>query len=809
MSQTLSDIYNAKCISLAATMVIHHPPSASIINDELKRLGYTVDVNKPATWKYYLNLAGYYHQYDLDVIAQLNSNQSGYMQINVAGDKGPVAANFTRELISGQDADLAVANEYQYGSRYYKELVAKYPDHRALINGILNPIDLDVSVYAEQGDILYAGGYYRTRLPGLASSYGFVKSRASVFEGSELIEEWEYSLLPNLEKMIKNYFKHYDNSAYRVNHGLYTVVNLGELYLQVVTQVMKLRLANCRTYEAHSYHVSQFLDSHGGLGKYVNYLTRQQYMFLYKNIDYLEANLGKQKIFDLLMDNILTPQGIPLAGYRLRHNVEELVEVSDSEPFFEREHLNFKQLGAGSDRKTIPELLEICKSIAKGNAEDLSGQEEHIKLRALMSSSNDLNTKLLESNLINWGDDYYYSQAEFMFNNWLYAVSQGSYRGTIYATNPQTGDRIQLTPKNAFALMLYCFYRGYYNISLTEYPNVFARMVAKPKRDYPSFVSLRTAAVSPFVSDQMIIDLRYGLLPDHIYSSANNFYTKTLQMHELLMQRFLQTQACEEIDAAAQMEFLLSRLYYEQINLPKLFTGSYATWLDTLGIEFSNFSKASYQSLADELLLEGQGIGASTDDYLINMHRSLIEIMRKFSSYDVCYVQKTSVKNVHNLGSRNFRLGDFKETVAAITDIDILRAPIATMKQRRYNTANVEFNDLVVLGSISSRRSTMNWDIPSIGLTHQATNYISNVNVLSPLVYEVTDQTIPAYQNIRYLQSQMIHNQIKGQCVLALEATSFVVEVLNITPQYNARYIEVDIQGLTPLSDHDVDFNLE
>lgn len=810
MSQTLSDIYKAKCISLAATMVIHHPSSARIINDELQRLGYPIDLNKPATWKYYLNLSGRYHQYDLDVISQINGNSNGNMQINVAGDKGPVPASFTKELISGLDADLAVANEYQYGSRYYKELVLKYPDHQSLILGILNPIDISTAIYSQPGDILYAGGFHKTRLPGLSSAYGFIKNTSTVFDGGNLIEPWEHSLLPNLERWIKNFLKHYDNPAYGVNHSLYAVVNLGQLYLNIAPQLMKFRLMMVHTHETHSYHVGQYLDSNGNLGRYINFLNREQYMYLYRNVDYLQANLGKEKVFKDLIDNILTPSGIPIAGYNYKHNLDDILETTDNVPFFERQHINFRQLGAGSDKKTVLEMLEISANVAKGNSVDMDIQEKRIERLGLTSSSNNLTTKVLESNLINWNDDYYYSKTEFMFNHWLYAVSKGVYKGTIYATNPQTGDRLQLTAKNAFALMLYCYNRGYHSLILQEYPNLKARLIAKPKKDYPSFDQLRAIATSKFISDDMIKTQRYGLLPDHTYSSTNNFQNKVTLMHRLLNDRWLNTQKPEDLQANLQMEFILSRFYYTLEDLPKLFTGTYADWLDTLGIEFNNFSKEDYMTLADELLLEGQGIGSATTDYLSNMHRSLIEIMKYFSSYNVYYIHKTSIKNVHNLGHRSYRLAGFSEQVAANTNMDVLRSPIYEARGKRSEHQELLFKDNVVVSGLARQNTRVDFTIPTISLSHSNTNYVSNLNVISTLVFETHPTPVPVYSQMRFFESQSIDNKVVATNIIALEMGTMTLDIEATPSVFRSIFIEASPStDLTDIDPNDFDLNID
>ena len=116
MSKSLQEIYRGKIFSLAKTIVFKCHYSAVATNRWLEELGYIVDWENLSTWKYYLNLSGEYHQFDHDYLA----DTGGYIPVQIAGNNGPISTQFTKELVTGSNADTGTAAEYVYGSKSYK-----------------------------------------------------------------------------------------------------------------------------------------------------------------------------------------------------------------------------------------------------------------------------------------------------------------------------------------------------------------------------------------------------------------------------------------------------------------------------------------------------------------------------------------------------------------------------------------------------------------------------------------------------------------------------------------------------------------
>lgn len=98
----------------------------------------------------------------IKIACVLSGGESEYIQIKIAGENQPMNVDFTKTLLYGDDADLAVANEYRFNTQYYKALITKYPEFEDLIIGVLNPVPPSISIPANDGEILYCGGYLKT-----------------------------------------------------------------------------------------------------------------------------------------------------------------------------------------------------------------------------------------------------------------------------------------------------------------------------------------------------------------------------------------------------------------------------------------------------------------------------------------------------------------------------------------------------------------------------------------------------------------------------------------------------------------------
>ena len=82
------------------------------------------------------------------------------------------------------------------------------------------------------------------------------------------------------------------------------------LVSRLVNVVLGIRLNNCHTRFAHSYHIWTYLNGFGELRQYKGLLNTAQALWLYRNIRYITNNAGKSSTFDKLVENLLTKRNI-------------------------------------------------------------------------------------------------------------------------------------------------------------------------------------------------------------------------------------------------------------------------------------------------------------------------------------------------------------------------------------------------------------------------------------------------------------------------------------------------------------------
>lgn len=686
MSQTLADVFKSSCIKLAQTVIINHPYAGQTINNRLNQAGfgqYTNEQDK-RTWKYYMNMAGIYHTYDKALIHKINLERGlgttegidrTKMIIRVAGDEGTVEREFTIENISSEDADDVIALEYQQGSRVYNELLEIYPDFEPLIKGILHPIPLTTSVTASDFDVLYAGGYYRTRLPGLKSQYGFIKGATPIYSSINLIEPWEESLIDKIDEFTKIYFRQYDNRTYGLINDLYIAATLGIYALNLPTVIMNIRNEFTKTREVNSNHVQFYLDSFLNVGQYIPYLTRNQYMYLYRNAEWLGANAGKEKVLNELNEYLLKERGIALIDYEVEHDDNTIPESGETEVVFTRKFDDDALLIDTKTEFTTGDIIELEKNISRDNSINVAGQIERAERLGKDSPSSNTKTKIIETHFTTTERTTYISKEEFLFNNWAYSAINDEYRGIVVVPIPGTTNRLQLTVKNALYLFLYCYARSSLNYRPTFIPPFMIHHVPKTKSEIGSKEGLRALMCSKDVTDEEF-DRIYNKCPvSRYYSSVRNFsFLVNGYWRDYIDRSFVYHQNMS-INGAAELEMLTEAMYLTYT--PEVtFNISMDSWVDSLGYSISTLNDEALAELTTNIFNTVLSIDNDGIHSMENIHNALINVVKVFTSYNVQFVTKTASKASTDVGVKSLRIDHIFTDFTSNDDVHIANYPM-------------------------------------------------------------------------------------------------------------------------------------
>lgn len=664
MISTLSQVYKTSVFLLAETLILKHHAAALIMNEYVQARGYAV-TSDPSTWKYYLNISGQYHQCDLDDLSLVNPSGSPYILIKTASPTGSVDTAFTRTLLDG---NISLANEYTYDSVYFQELLTRYKNYELLIRGIRYPIATAVALAASEGDILYCGGWFR-HYATVGGEATFIQRTTGINDGG-LIEPQEQSLLPKLQQWITAFLIRWYNVDYNKTDDLHLTSLLGILYSNIPIVVNNIRLAMCHTPETHTYHIKAFLESNGKLSKYVPDLPLREVLFLYRNIRYIVANIGKQSTFDLLLDNLATPSGVSLYGYEFRHNLGSQPEELVPDPFLKRIPLNYQNVGGGKPKLSVAEMLDKERFLARDNGVAIEQTGFDIYDAAAAARGNRQPTKYIESVMTDTVERDAYPLSKVLFHNWVYTASHGLYNGTIGVTHPVSGDRILMTPLSALVLLFYCFNRGYSDITLDTVPVINALFI--PRNDYaipsgysgiPTLSQQRVHTLTSDVSDAMLTELTGSVPPTVYYNSNDAFYSGSVAAQAEMTRRYRVVGTVEDFRIHGQMQMAMHTHYWLSVPCELAPAGqNYEAWFTDNAIALGTLTRQDYMALGTQLLKQGTGVKDGSTRKLQRLQTAVMEILKQLSSYSVQYNYSINDRPALTTNTSTLRLSNYRSS---------------------------------------------------------------------------------------------------------------------------------------------------
>lgn len=589
-------IYINNVLALARYIVVKSSATADAINAYITnaQLG-EVDPSDQTTWRYYMNLAGEYHPLDEPMY---------------------VVSMDTLETIEFTAANLqfhtATAKAYQFGQRDYLALVAQYPTQVTLINGILNPVDIDDAIAADDGQIL---------------TYP-----------ASLVEFNEYTFIEKLQRWINGFKTRWVNLAYTVSDNMYVPFTMGIMYALLPQAILSLRLEACKTNEAHSFHVRQYLLSHGLLDLYLDQLTTLQSLELYRNINYLERNAGQSEIFDWLVDHIMTERNLPLAKYTMRHDISQMPTETYPTITFTRDPVNLGYNLDSINQITLDQMLEKEWPVARDN-EKYQGDYEPTILQNMQNSlSNELPTKALESSMVDYTGSVKYPLSDILVNNWLWLSSLGYYGAAVTFTNPATGENVPLFAKDAFCLAWYAL-NASIGITLDQIPPMLATRV--PRIPIPSVAEMAALCDMTLVDTetlQEIHDLMPQIQPVYPFLSTQAFYTLCQEIYVAANTQNDLVAYQERMDTRGYVKNATSLLWSDNLCYVADPDDNYTNWFAERNLNVAAFTTTQWGALYSQIVAVATGQDLVTTPSVANIQAAMIGMMTQLSSYSIQFM---------------------------------------------------------------------------------------------------------------------------------------------------------------------------
>ncbi len=689
-------LYVQNAIELAKTIVIKHSLVNDAINTALIYQGYDVNLNLSSndpnsetpwrTWKYYQNLAGLYY-----VDSSGKTVDTPMTVLSVVGDGSVQPIPFDIFHLAQRPATLRA---YQYGSFLYNALVTRFPQQEQLIQGILNAASL-IDTTAPQTTL-----QIQTLTNNLMDSFYNAADGTIVAYSNQFIETQETDIMDRIQSWVSMFFRDWFNPQYAITDDMYVVTALGVLYSMLPNIIMNIRLSNCHTIRAHSFHIQQYLESSGQLGQYVPYMNTYQMLWLYRNIKWVQRNAGKQSTFETLIQNIMTQGDLPLSGYDIEHDLTPMINDVSLVPnvILRSLPLNFQDTLNASQLETVNYIVTREAEFSRDNNLDIVDTENSIIEQMQTSVQSMMTTKVLESIYENTIDAVTYPLTDILFNYWPYLASMGMYETDIYVTPPGMTSPILLSPLNAFILYIYAWAYGN-NITANNgvrpgLPFVFENIPQFRVDDVLTFADswfvVPTRTQAAYVVDNSVLPLQYygtdgkalfnysnEALPiatdvitqwytvdpiqksiDIIHqglaksvfpvTSPDQFYKNCQLIQETMMASRDYASTANGFKAFNALRYL-GKLPYTDVlitlapankNNPNYATNtSYSTWLQDLGISFENVSPTDAAAFAYQVLEQATGANLQKNYSIGEIQAAMLKVMERLSSYSVQYIQ--------------------------------------------------------------------------------------------------------------------------------------------------------------------------
>lgn len=604
--------------TLIKTLMIKSSYGIHAINKELilTHGENAVDLADPYSWKYYKNAAGEYHSTDTPMmIISLDTRQ----QIVFSAD------NLLRHT--------ATAEGYRYGTRYYHALVSQYPTQEFLIHGILNPCPKAKAIAAENGVIL---SYPRS-----------------------LVEESETTLIMELESFIKLFQARWDVQAFALTDPYYGTVQRALLGLQLLPKLLNLRLKRCKTDEVHTFHLREYLASHHELDRWLPYLTREQALWLYRNVCYLERNAGKVDNFNALLENLLNKRDIPVAEYTIRQ-FAQFDALGYPLLLARRKQIGKATPAANAPYVSLPSFYDKELKTTYGNQRFFDLNEQKMTHALSVSSSSVVQTKDLESDMVDLTDSVPDPLPDVLLRQWVGMTHQGLYNVAVNFQDPKTTETYSLLSRDAIIYMLYltCKMEGIPFVKVPATSVVKFRLHPKPPlEELTRFIEPHMEELNAVVTD---LWNQQPVLTECF--SVSMFYETAYQLYNQCLKHWYLLARTHDVYARGVLEKIILKMFGSQLQ--DFSNGELVdVWRSRNNLPVFDRSYPEALKLIQEIFERATGYKLNETNKIRNVQLALISLFEAMSSYSIQFIVDVNDSRVVMLNGAALRVGDIEESV--------------------------------------------------------------------------------------------------------------------------------------------------
>lgn len=762
--------YLSSCLRLIASLRIKCQTSCSLMNNFLTERDVIIDDNDKSNYPYYNMLCGNtdnnhiwsYHRLITDPESKLDI--SSYNSVATVRSHDSLILTdlpFNKQTFANNN-NPKTRDSYVVGSLNMKQLLNEFPHLETLLMGV---------VY-----------------PAIGKSYPFLNTLNTIQDvvnakdftilayDETLLEPYEDNVLEELQNHIYRFVNKWHNPFYVGNASLYMAQFWSNLTNSLFLKLLNIRLANCKTYRAHSYHVERYLASYFELDKFMRYMTRKQIMFFYRNIAWLSLNVGKNEIFDLLKDRLLTDRGIALNEISIRQ-IDEFDKNFYPELLVRRKSLN-NVYDSQTDFISFKYLASLESSLSEVNKKyyDSSIDDEMALFKS--SGSTVTQTKVLNCLVTDYSNALKRPIEETLLTHWLRwaydrdltdvtitdvsNMDDSIYYGRLLEDSKYNSNAVVLivdrrdyleysmSPLDAYKylLLLQMAQLGYIKSHDEYLPNL--RLPYVYKQTKPTFEKLVTNIE---YSDNLIInqlfnrvvykneiakraELLLSVAPD-IDDIYNNFhmYERGYSVFKFGLDIDTIARSTGDSFTRAQVQAMGDK-FYESIvfNLSQ-----YEDTFETIDVFLTrcklnkdlNLTSENFTYLTEELIRQATNFYLPDELKAKNIQKAMVSIFKKLSSYTIQFISQANEDDLIVVENNSPGIDDFDASAYVDESIKItlpFNEPYAEGSDKREVEMGVAITEVEVNVAIKPITSANgNLTVPTV--TVSAQHFIEDINL--------------------------------------------------------------------------------
>jgi hypothetical protein len=457
---------------------------------------------------------------------------------------------------------------------------------------------------------------------------------------TQYIHPREISLKRRIQEWIYGYFNRWDVYDFVVSDPLYPAACLGIFYLNLVPGIMAIRADLARTDEVCEFHLWAYLGSRYRLDQYRAYLSNKQALWLYRNIEYLRFNVGKEGVMKLLFQYITAPSGIRAYRFDLTQDDTYLIEDRKPLPIVLRSDYAIERPQTDPEaRYPFEHAYDITVNKAIYNAVDLEEDIDEGYTLTRQTTLDFLPTGLVELRVEPSLKEIVANPAMIRFHHWFYLAAIDRSR-IIVKLDIEGSGRLAMTDKNAAILFLYAYHKLSQGEDQAPIPDVLVDRVVPQL--YPTERQLNGLVTKPLVEKGFIKEMVRDRVSLRTIATTEDLEAFSYEVSDRYFEQWLVTHIPFQAIYLSEMKDVLQRMY-----VPYLCTysshGTFWDWMQTIDLPFAEFTEYHYLQIIQSLLKDLIGIDLDRDG-LSNRHKAMIAITKLLSSYGIIFVDGAATR---------------------------------------------------------------------------------------------------------------------------------------------------------------------